>query len=204
MIGSLTTRIYAPRGGNRCSVEGCAAPYYGSGFCKKHHQWHWKRGLLPKPEEVTIKDKLLSGYKPNSRTGCWLWIGHRNNNGYGTLSLPGQRNKYAHRVSYEVHKGPIPEGMSVCHRCDTPACINPDHLFLGTHQENMQDAAAKGRAKQPAPRGGLAHHNHKLTPEQVRLIRTSPLSANALRKQLGVAHWTVMACRRRISYRDLP
>ena len=80
-------------------------------------------------------------FEPN--TGCWLWDG-RDIKGYGAVSV-ANKSKLAHRVSYEYHKGPIPDGMFVLHKCDMPLCINPEHLFLGTHAENMADMKRKGR-----------------------------------------------------------
>lgn len=74
-------------------------------------------------------------------TPCWRWRGKSK---YGTVWRDG-RNHFVHRVSYELHYGPIPLGMFVCHHCDTPGCIRPTHLFLGTQQDNIRDAVAKGR-----------------------------------------------------------
>lgn len=77
-------------------------------------------------------------------TGCFEWQARRNEFGYGSVGFKKKRLK-AHRVSWEVFRGPIPEGMCVCHHCDNPCCINPDHLFIGTRTDNMRDASRKGR-----------------------------------------------------------
>lgn len=77
--------------------------------------------------------------------GCWLWTASTNHWGYGQLSCPGRSYLRAHRLSYEMHVGPIPDGLFVCHRCDVPACVRPDHLFLGTPKDNVDDMVAKGR-----------------------------------------------------------
>lgn len=76
--------------------------------------------------------------------GCWLWTGPSRKNGYGRLQ-DGDRSVLAHRLSYTMHVGPIPAGLLVCHSCDTPACVRPDHLFLGTYLDNAQDSTEKGR-----------------------------------------------------------
>jgi HNH endonuclease len=140
----MRTRIYAPKGENQCSVIGCNDTYYGSTFCKKHHQWHWRRGLLPKPVEISITDKLKAYSMVDPVTGCWIWMKGRNDRGYGVIVLPGQKSAYASRVSYETFIGQLGD-KEACHKCDNPPCINPDHLFAGTHQENMRDSMAKGR-----------------------------------------------------------
>lgn len=77
--------------------------------------------------------------------GHWLWLG-ATIHGYGMLWRDG-KNNYAHRVSYELHNGPIAPGMCVCHTCDIPSCVNPEHLFLGTQKDNMIDCKNKGRRK---------------------------------------------------------
>jgi hypothetical protein len=78
---------------------------------------------------------------------CWLWTASTTGNGYGQFSPTCHPPKtgYAHRFSYELHYGPIPAGMLVCHTCDNPRCVNPKHLFLGTHQDNATDMKQKGR-----------------------------------------------------------
>lgn len=84
--------------------------------------------------------------------GCWLWMGARHPQGYGNIGLPKDENgRYpigkAHRVSWELHNGPIPAGLLVMHRCDNPPCVNPDHLFVGTVGDNVRDSASKGRLR---------------------------------------------------------
>lgn len=87
---------------------------------------------------------------------CWLWIASTRGKGYGAFGADG-KNQYAHRASWEIHYGPIPDGLWVLHHCDTPACVNPQHLFLGTNADNMQDCVAKGRTATGERNGSKTH-----------------------------------------------
>lgn len=126
---------------------------------------------------------------PEPNTGCWLWTRGLKSGGYGTVRYMGEVWT-ASRLSYVTFRGPIPNGMCVLHRCDTPPCVNPDHLFLGTQQDNVDDKVAKGR--HPVRRGEK-HHNASFTDDQVRELRALGLSAAAsMSEQLGVARAAVV------------
>ena len=92
---------------------------------------------------TSVSDRLLSRIEIQDN-GCWIYTGGLNGRGYGNIWHNG-RTRSAHVVSYEVHTGPVPEGMQVCHTCDNKPCINPDHLFVGTAQDNIDDMIIKGR-----------------------------------------------------------
>ncbi len=96
--------------------------------------------------------------------GCWLWQGGTRGDGYGLIHFNGTQHR-AHRVSWEMHYGPVPNGLYVCHHCDTRRCIRPDHLFLGTHSDNMKDAATKGH------QSGERNNAAKLTWQDIEKIR---------------------------------
>ena len=129
---------------------------------------------------------------------CWLWTGATYNFGYGVLSVSRlEGNVQAHRFSWQFHFGPIPGDQCVLHKCDNPACVNPDHLFLGTRKINNEDMRLKGRHKNPPYNNipppshlGAAHPNAKLTDDcvrQIRALRLQGLSNKTLSAMFGVS-----------------
>lgn len=112
-------------------------------------------------------------------SGCWQWTACADKDGYGFLRVAG-KNLKAHRVSHEIHSGPIPKGLLVLHRCDNPGCVNPDHLFLGNNSDNQIDASRKGR-----------NASQKLTVETVRearrRYRSGETTQAALCRETGVS-----------------
>lgn len=143
--------------------------------------------------------------------GCWLWTAAIVKAvGYGRFGMKSYEVDYAHRASWRLFRGDLPKGMYVCHKCDVRSCVNPDHLFLGSHRQNMRDAADKGRVR--IPRQSYAsdetHQVAKLTNEQVLEIRaTEPWKRGdrgSFAKRFGVCPATIWNARTGRSFKDLP
>lgn len=136
-------------------------------------------------------DRFWAAVSPEPNTGCWLWAGAADRKGYGLMSSGiGRRQVPAHRFSYERFVGPIPAGLYVCHTCDVPSCVNPDHLWLGTHYDNIADATKKKRWAR-----GARHPHSKLTDRAVWCIRHSPWSAVEAAEMHGVTPSRVRSLR---------
>jgi len=170
--GAGVPRSKTTRTCRRCSVSFMG--YGGSGYCSR-------------------KCMFLSNVLPQEN-GCWTWKGYKRPNGYGEAYFgrnPNRERVLAHRLAYEVMHGD-PGSLCVCHKCDTPSCVNPDHLFLGTKAENSADRNAKGRQAR-GERNGPA----KLTETQVRAIRADARGCRKLAREFGVDAGTIMSIRRR-------
>lgn len=146
-----------------------------------------------------LGDRFWEKVQKADGDGCWLFTSNLNRDGYGAIKI-GSRNVGAHRVSWELTYGAVPRGLDVLHRCDTPACVRPDHLFVGTHQENMADMIAKGR-KNPAR--GSRNGRAKLTTDDVRAIRASTARGKELSTQYGVSATVIGQIRRGKLWRSL-
>jgi len=128
---------------------------------------------------------------PEPNSGCWIWTGVVDSHGYGRACFRGERIM-AHRLSWRMINGILPRGVCVCHRCDNPICVNPDHLFIGSHGDNSRDMVRKNRQAFGGKNG-----NAKLTAADVIAIRSDPRGARKLAKVFGVHRTTIHYVRRK-------
>jgi hypothetical protein len=139
-----------PKNSNPCRVNACKKPPRILGWCKMHYA-RWKRHGDPNCRpgnklRYKTAEEYLRARSVVVASGCWEWLGSKNVRGYGNAEF--RREKLpAPRLAYRTFKGLIPKGMLVCHTCDNPGCINPEHLWLGTVADNARDMALKGRAR---------------------------------------------------------
>lgn len=179
-----------------CSFPDCDRPHKARGYCEMHYVRFWKHGdasvVLPR-HHGSVQDWYWSKVIRRGDDECWGWTGAKTR-GYGVFSIGGGVLQLAHRYSYRMHRGDIPDGRYVCHHCDNPECTNPRHLFLGTQTDNMADMVRKGR------HGG---GNRKLTLKQASVIRTrlcAGASAYSLAAEYGVDRKTIQRIGRRETY----
>lgn len=143
--------------------------------------------------------------KTEDDDSCWEWTARKSPDGYGLIRLSTARtvcsNRHAHRVSWELHNGPIPVGMEVCHRCDNPGCVRPAHLFLGSSADNQRDKVAKGRQARGARNG-----NAVLTATRVAELRArfaaGPTNDCHLAREYGVSPTAIRHLRIGLTWRS--
>lgn len=158
--------------------------------------------------KTSVAERFAQKFIPEPNSGCWLWIDAPDGYGYGRLQVGGKARK-AHRVSYELHCGPVENHMLVCHRCDNRACVNPDHLFLGSHDENVADMVGKGRAphvKNPSPgeRNGRACLTEAQAIEIIALHAAGNYRLTEIAARFGVKRDVVAKITEGRTWRHLP
>lgn len=190
--------------GGKTNIAPHSDPRYGhvKGEPYKFISQHHNNVIVPK---MTAIERFWSKVAvTKNHDDCWLWQAGLTHSGYGQFSLGGRKGKHipAHRYSYTIANGEIPSGLFVCHRCDNPLCVNPNHLFVGTHVDNVQDMVSKGR-QQKAER----HGNRKLTVKQVQCIRDRYAQGGITLKELGdefgVSEATISLTVRRIHWKSV-
>lgn len=181
--------LVAPYGECQCGCgrKTSVAPHdykrYGH---RKGHPFRFVSGHINGAKQ-TLEEAFWLNVSPGNPGECWEWQGQRSARGYGRFKHKNKIIFHSHRVSYELHTGPISDGLWVLHKCDNPPCVNPNHLFLGTHQDNMDDMIAKGRK---AILQGESHPRAKLTnPDiiEIRSLDASGLSYPEIGKRYGVS-----------------
>lgn len=188
-----------------CQCKGCERGAICLGMCAKHYQRLKKYG-----SPFVTKMHVLQGLPPEKRFdrlhkkiegGCWEWIGPVDQDGYGcfTASFNGVKYARAHRFSWAFHSlAPIPKGMMVCHSCDNPRCVNPEHLWLGDAADNNGDRARKGRHKDTIRLNAAI-----LTEEQVRAILADHRPQAEIAHAYGVTGSTIGSIKQRKSWSHL-
>lgn len=135
-----------------------------------------------------VAERFSECWMPEPFSGCWLWTGHAKETGYGVICW-NLRPIRAHRLSWILFRGEIPKNLHVLHKCDTPSCVNPDHLFLGTHSDNMQDCLSKNRTAR-----GIKSGRAKLSEsdvKEIRLLQEGGMSYRVIARQFSVDQRTI-------------
>jgi Autographiviridae endonuclease len=160
----------------------------------------WKRSYVERDWPLKSRHNFYTD-KSGGPDACWPWKASRNKGGYGLATVPCSGQELAHRQSYKVNVGPIPDGLWVLHKCDNRCCQNPRHLFLGTRLDNVRDMHAKGRA---ADHRGTENPKAKLTPEEVRAIRKATGDQWVIGAKFGVEQSTVSSIKLRKTWKHIP
>ena len=156
------------------------------------------------PRLASLWDRFNEKYEIVEPGGCWVWMAAADAYGYGKIGIATGRSARAHRISWRLHNGPIPNHLYVLHRCDNPCCVNPSHLYLGTQADNMADMVSKGRSSRHGAPSGEKNGMAKLTDIQVERIRllNGALTQREISKQFGVSQGHVSEIMNHIKRRE--
>lgn len=190
----------------KCAFDGCERNAVSKGYCDKHYRRLLRHGDVNdfgsrKVEEGNAAERFHKKYEINE-SGCWIWTAGTRTNGKG-VPYPRHwtddgKSIGAHRFSFELVHGAIQKSMYVCHKCDIPLCVNPDHLFVGTHHDNMKDMVTKKRSF--TGRGEDKKGRAKLTNKQADQIRKMDASHSKIAAMFGVSQTTISRIKRGESY----
>lgn len=164
-----------------CTHSKCKELHYARGYCKSHYRKMLARGKLKGNPSGPVDERFWSKVDVRDNGECWPWSGYRNKEGYGTFYFDNTMRK-AHRVSYILKHGSIPDGKLIMHTCDNPSCVNPAHLRPGTNKENAQDRASKGRG---FDNRGEHSHRTKLKDRHIPTIRRLLKDTGLKQKEIG-------------------
>lgn len=173
----------------KCPVSGCINFADHGTYCQKHYVRLKKYGTFDLPIRKTLLDRIMDKVEMVPECGCWIWTGsldaggRKDNRRYGQLNINGKTAR-VHRVLWEMRFGKIGKGMLLCHHCDTPSCVNPHHLFLGTAKDNMQDCKLK---KRRASFAGEYSGKAKLKSEDIIKIREDTRDSRIIADQYGIS-----------------
>lgn len=188
-----------------CSIKDCEKEAFSRSFCTTHYA-RWRKWGDP----TALKQNQLHGKTLEERfwarvrktAGCWIWEGSKDKLGYGRINIDGAPT-LVHRVSWQLKNGQeLTKDQHVCHRCDYPSCVRPDHLFIGDPQANTDDKMRKGRHKYGHLQGEK-HGCSKLTEQQVLAIRASVGPSRIIAEQYSISGRQVRDIRRRKVWRHI-
>jgi hypothetical protein len=173
----------------KCEAIECNEKHYCRGYCRKHYKrlFYGRPIDGPMKYEIGIHERLKSKIVENKSTGCHEWTGCTTG-GYGQIEHNGKLD-YTHRIAWKLLHGEIPDGLHVLHKCDNRKCVNPKHLFLGTHQDNIRDMIEKNRQARGSKCGSAILHENDIS--QIRKRFANGNSNKLIGIYFGVAPKTI-------------
>jgi len=194
-----------------CIMDGCEVSAKARGLCQSHYtRWREGRDLSAPLRRRIVNDdhaRFDSWVEMDPNGGCWLWSGVTSEFGHGRFGV-GATSLPAHRFAFERAYGPVPRALNVCHHCDVPQCVNPDHLFAGTQADNVADMMAKGRyGENRRWCRGSAHPRAKL--DECAVVRILDALSRGqtqydLADQYGVSQIMISRIKRGLSWSHVP